>query len=97
MPKHTLMVPVTLHNDCSTAFEAALQKLIRATRQEKGCCFYKSFRISETQYCFFEEWEDDEAMAAHNDSPHLKQFFEETSSLIKGELKDVNLFEIQAD
>lgn len=97
MHKHTLMVPVTIKKGMSNVFEAALKKLVTATRQEKGCLFYKVYSISERKYCFFEEWENDEVMAKHNASPHLQEFFKETASIIEGEIEDVVLSEIEGE
>ena len=50
MPKHTLMVPVTLHKDYSAVFEGDLRKLISAARQENGCVFRRLSRLRHSPF-----------------------------------------------
>ena len=97
MSRHTLMVPVKVKPGCSTEFETLLSKVIANTRKEAGCVYYRTFKISDTEYFFIEEWADDQVMEAHNNAAHLKTFLAAIEPLVEGELTDTALTEMFAD
>lgn len=55
-------------------FEAAFGDLQKAVREnEKGCLQYDLFRAPEPDtYYVYEQYADDEAVAAHRNAPHAK-------------------------
>lgn len=55
---------------------AAAVKMMRATAQESGCRSYRFTSDLEDPNLFhlFEEWDDDAALAAHFQSPHMAEF-----------------------
>jgi len=92
--KRTLMVPVLLKKGTTFEFEACLRKVIEKTRKESGCVFYRSFRISDREFVFFEQWADAESMRRHNESEHLRKFLEDIGGMVENTLDDVSLTEI---
>ena len=97
MSKHTLMVPVKVKPGCSAEFENLLATVVANTRKESGCVYYRTFKISDTEYFFIEEWADDQVMEAHNNAAHLKTFLTAIEPLVEGELTDTALTEMFAD
>jgi quinol monooxygenase YgiN len=57
------------------AAEAAV-KMVRATRKEPGCKSYGFYADLEDPNTFliFEQWDDDAALMAHFQSPHMAEF-----------------------
>lgn len=55
---------------------AAANKMAAATRDEKGCVTYGFWRSTEDEGLFrvFEEWESEEALARHFQTPHMADF-----------------------
>jgi quinol monooxygenase YgiN len=61
--------------DAERAIEAAIA-LARETRKEPGCRYYAFYQDIESPGVFrvFEEWEDDAALKAHFQTPHMAAF-----------------------
>ncbi|MEM1248989.1 MAG: putative quinol monooxygenase [Acidobacteriota bacterium] len=59
------------------AMEAA-RKMAVASRAEEGCISYAFYADLENPSVVrvFEEWQDDQALADHFDTPHMKEFRE---------------------
>ena len=55
---------------------ALAQEMARASREEDGCHAYSFYADIEDQNVMriFEEWESDDALAAHFQTPHMKTF-----------------------
>ena len=55
-------------------FLKAVQPLIEASRAERGNAFYDLYAdVADSRaFCFIERWADEEAVAAHNASPHFR-------------------------
>ena len=55
-------------------FLKAVQPLIEASRAERGNVFYDLYEdVADSRaFCFIERWADEEAVAAHNASPHFR-------------------------
>lgn len=70
------------HSSVETA-KAAMAEMAEDTRGEKGCITYAFFQSIESPTTFrvFEEWESDEALKAHFDAPHMKEFRAKLGSL----------------
>jgi quinol monooxygenase YgiN len=80
------------------AHEAAAQaaaEMRAATLEERGCHLYRfGFATDDPNTLLvMEQWEDDEALAAHAASPHMARFGEAIGGLIAG-APDVNRFEV---
>jgi quinol monooxygenase YgiN len=61
-------------------------EVARATRREEGClsyCFYSSVENPGT-FLVFEEWESEDALARHFQTPHMKIFMEKIPALVAG-------------
>ena len=97
MSKRTLIVPAALKEGKEAEFEKALKALIKASRQEKGCLFYKVFRISDSRYTFFEEWENGVALARHRAAPHYREFLQTTTPLLEDNLMYIDLEEVEEE
>ena len=59
------------------AFQDAVAKILRPTRDEAGniSYVYNQAEGDVTEFAFFEEWLDDAALDAHMTSDHMLQFF----------------------
>ena len=66
--------------------KAVLQALITPTRAEQGCLQYELLQSQSDprQFTFCEKWTDEEAFAAHGQSPHVRRAREERAGLIDG-------------
>ena len=65
---------------------AAALRVAEATRGEPGCVSYRfsSDLADPSLFLIFEEWESDEALARHFETPHLKAFRGEMPDLVAG-------------
>ncbi len=70
---------------------AAAQSLMAATRQEKGCHSYTMVAdpIDANVVCIFEQWEDDDCLAAHMTQNHMAAFGEKMGKI--GGIQGVDL------
>jgi quinol monooxygenase YgiN len=65
---------------------AAVTALMSATRAEEGCAEY-TFSADLTDpdvFCFFERWESEETMKAHQGSPHFAEFLGIAAEVVGG-------------
>jgi quinol monooxygenase YgiN len=68
---------------------AAAIKLVHGTQQETGCLQYHFYADLEdpTTFHVFEEWETEEALAAHFHTPHWDEFAAALPEILAGEPK----------
>lgn len=68
------------------AMVAAAAPMIEASLAEDGCHAYRySFDVADPGLMYFhEEWESDEALMAHFQTPHLAAFVTATGELMDG-------------
>lgn len=71
-----VQVRLRLKDGDQSGIRAAALDLIAATRKEDGCLAYELFvSLSDpTLWCFLESWRDRDALAAHNEAPHIVQW-----------------------
>lgn len=71
----TLKVVANLQAKSDKAAEArqAMEGLLEPTRAEPGCLHFEMWQSREdpTQFTFVEEWQDEAALEAHFDTPHI--------------------------
>ncbi|AJO76391.1 MULTISPECIES: putative quinol monooxygenase [Pseudomonas] len=62
-----------------------LSALVRPSREEAGCQFYNLHQDAEDQGTFYvlERWDDEAALAFHNDTPHFQHFLRQTRDAIE--------------
>jgi quinol monooxygenase YgiN len=62
----------------------ALEGFVEPTRAEAGCILYELMQNNDdaTDFTFVEEWESDETLDAHLESPHITSFKERASDLL---------------
>lgn len=78
-----------VREDCREEFVRAALGLVEASRAEEGNV---SYRLCEDMadpctLCFVEVWRGEEAVAAHNASPHLRDWLERRGAFVEsGEL-----------
>lgn len=79
--------------DLEKEFLALVQELEEKSNSEKGCISYKLFRDlnNDNVFTVFEEWEDEKAIALHNDSEHFKRLIPQLHDIAKG--IEINLHE----
>ena len=67
---------------------SVLQRLIEPTRAEAGCRRYELWQneADEHEFRFIEEWDSDEALAAHLQTPHITSGRERLPELLAGDL-----------
>ena len=72
-----------------------LTALIEPTRAEAGCRLYELWRnrADPTELTFVEEWDSDEALAAHAKSDHIKEAQARYPQLIAREV-DLRLYDL---
>ena len=71
------------------ALGAALRALLEPTRAEKGCLSYDAHRSNDDPdlYLMHENWESEDALRAHFDTPHLQDFVAtKLPELVEGDL-----------
>jgi quinol monooxygenase YgiN len=63
---------------------AALEAFVEPTRAEAGCVYYELMQnnADPTDFTFVEEWESDETLDAHLESPHITSFKERAGDLL---------------
>lgn len=68
--------------DAWPATSAALE-MMEASQQEEGCYLYRFYAdiLSSRHLRVYEEWRDEAAVKAHNESPHMAVFREKFSKL----------------
>lgn len=56
--------------------EAAAVRMMAETVREPGCLVYEFSRVlgSDTRFRVYEEWQDDAALEAHFNTPHMAEF-----------------------
>ena len=73
-----IVIAGTISFDSSkrSVLDEAFDIMREATLQEAGCHEYQCYvsRKDAGQAFFFEKWEDDDALAAHMQSPHMAVF-----------------------
>lgn len=62
--------------DAESTLEQELKKLVENSVQENGCLKYELYQYSgkRCHYAIIEEWQNEEALNRHKDSPHYKHF-----------------------
>ena len=70
----------------SYRFVAAAAACVAATRQEAGCLAYDFFEsvTAPGEYVTVEHWQDDAALDAHFQTPHVAQLFEVVGQCVSG-------------
>lgn len=67
------------------AFLNDVLPLIESTRLEKGCLLYQLYESFENknEFVMVENWENQESIDGHNESPLLKQLFANLSEYVE--------------
>lgn len=67
-----------------TALSSVLLGLLGPTRQENGCVSYQLLRndANACEFVFVEEWENDAALNAHLQTPHLQDALTKAKPLL---------------
>ena len=76
MPKIRVVAHVTSQPETIEETRKALEGFIDPTRAEAGCVYYELMQNNDdpTDFTFVEEWESNEALDAHLESPHITGF-----------------------
>lgn len=93
----TLVVAIRAKEGQAEALQAALQKLVAPTAQEKGCINYVLHRSLDdpTTFVFYENWETEEDWRNHDSAPHVAEFRKQEDRLV-AEVRRYNLTPIAA-
>ena len=85
--KSSMEVVLNLHRKVKpehvTAFKEAFAKCKASTIQEAGCVDYGVYQSPEdsTEFLICEVWENDDKLAKHGETAHLKNLLEETKEM----------------
>lgn len=85
--KKTIIAQLSIQESKTKDFIRLAQVMIKRSNAETGCITYKLMHnINEpNDYMFFEEYENIEAVNAHNSSEHFKTFLNAVSPLLNKE------------
>lgn len=69
-------VALTVKPGQQAGYEAFIDKLVTGSRAEAGNISYDHFKKlgSENDYEIIEHWQDEDAVAFHNETPHFQAF-----------------------
>lgn len=83
----TINVLLTVKPEHEQTYLTFLNDLVQKSRADQGCLFYDHFRSVQqpNSYIIVENWADDESIAAHNETEHLKAFFTTVPPLLQSE------------
>ena len=85
---------LTSKKDTDATLQIELKKLLNATLDEPGCLSYEIYEYSEEKgrYIVIDQWENEEALAKHQASPHFKYFIHISPALLANpiEIKSLN-------
>jgi quinol monooxygenase YgiN len=84
MPKIRVVAHLTSKPETVDETRAALEAFIEPTRAEAGCIVYELMQNNDdpTDFTFVEEWESNETLDAHLESPHISAFKERAGDLL---------------
>lgn len=76
MPKIRVVAHLTSKPETIDETRIALEGFIEPTRAEAGCIVYELMQNNDdpTDFTFVEEWESNETLDAHLESPHITAF-----------------------
>ena len=71
--------------DAELTLDAELKRLADASKLEPGCLSYELYQYKDDSlnYVIEEEWEDDDRLASHMESPHYKSFVRVCPALLE--------------
>jgi quinol monooxygenase YgiN len=64
----------------------ALVAMLKPTRAERGCRLYELNESNNNRglFYFYEEWDDQDALDRHTETPHYKQLAQSVRDLLEG-------------
>ena len=85
--KKTIIAQLSIQESKTKDFYSLAQVMIKKSNAEKGCLTYKLMQNINlpNDYVFFEEYENIEAVNAHNSSAHFKTFLNAVTPLLNKE------------
>mgnify|MGYP000001474545 FL=1 len=88
MGKKTIVARVKILAEKQAAFLNATEVLIQETRAEKGNISYTLYQSTEnpSDFIFYEEYKDENAMSVHATSEHFKSFVETIDGMLAEEM-----------
>lgn len=87
MAKIRVVAHLTSKPETIDETRAAVEGFIEPTRAEPGCIVYELMQNNDdpTDFTFVEEWESNETLDAHLESPHITAFKERAGDLLAAE------------
>ena len=84
MAKIRVVAHLTSKPETVNETRKALEGFVDPTRAEEGCIYYELMQNNDdpTYFTFVEEWESNETLDAHLESPHISAFKERASDLL---------------
>ena len=81
----TIVAKIEAKESKASFVKAELQKLIEATRLERGCLQYDLHQDNSdpNQFLFFENWDTRENWLAHMESEHIQNYMKATEGFIE--------------
>jgi len=84
------MIVVVAQLRIKSGFQEEIKKLaqvaVEATRKEQGCIAYRFLQnpYDTCEFCFVEEWRDQDALKAHRLQAHFLKWREESAHIVEG-------------
>ncbi|MBK0380587.1 putative quinol monooxygenase [Mucilaginibacter segetis] len=71
-----LLASLCCKKDAEGAFDTELKKLVEASVKEPGCVAYELYQYKDdpVNYVIKEEWNNEDSLSAHMETPHYKYF-----------------------
>lgn len=71
------------------------KSMILPSREEPGCIYYSFYQDlhEDNRFFFYEEWEDQKSIDAHNSSKHFLEFQPKFRNLIIGDA-EINVYSV---
>lgn len=90
---------IELHPEDAWPAASAALKMMEATKAEDGCLIYKFYTdlMNPRRFRVYEEWRDEEALAAHFQTEHMAEFQEKLRKLRITDRKIKKFFVDMAD
>jgi len=81
----SLLASMHCKKDAEGAFDTELKKLVEASLQEEGClaCELYQYKDEPTLYVMEEEWQDEDVLSKHMETPHYKYFVHISPALLE--------------
>lgn len=81
-----IITQISVRKECADEFLKHSEVMVKKSNHEQGCEKYQLYKaISDSDFIFYEEFVDQQAVDSHNSSDHFKEFVSHVTPLLGGE------------